>query len=487
MTEPTITPQNTTLVEPGVYKMDLGVGSDGVTPSIKYVNARGENLPNYTPTMQTTTQQDRKDAEIGKKIDTMAGTTPQASAMQNANGATPQAGTGTTTPAVNPDGTPKAIKYKAPDGVTDIEVTDAPAPGSYTYKAPLPELKDGEKVGYGKDGKRYIIGKDGKTRNDTFADQEYSANEASIKKEQERTALYDSLKLNLDQAHNQLLDSIKATFSVRKAKMEDINKRYLALKQNEGFSGGQARYMSDINNGVLQDEEEKGNMRLAELDAQEKTLIAQAVQAKTSKDFELAFKKVDELDKIQKEKQDTIQAVYNAAVEYNKALDEQEKALRTKEKEQFDLADKRLKTTAPILVKAYDQLKTQKERDEFIKKYAKQLGTGEDMVLGAMEDQRMQNKKDVAEINQKNRSNTGGGSDNPTANTVFADINKAIIDNISLKGVPILDKNGFINPQAFEVLVQVAARAKVTRKQLFEAYKGKLYSENGDYTAYGIE
>jgi hypothetical protein len=159
--------------------------------------------------------------------------------------------------------------------------------------------------------------------------------------------------------------------------------------------------MSDINNGVLQDEELQGETRLAEIDAQEKSLVAQAVQAKTSKDFELATKKLDEIDQLQKEKQDTIQKVYKAAVDYNKALDDQAKELRQKEKDQFDMATKSLNTSAPALVKAYDSLKTDQARKDFITNMSKKLGVGAEVIIGAMEDQRTQNRKDTADINAK--------------------------------------------------------------------------------------
>ena len=278
-------PQNTTLVEPGVYKMDLGVGTDGVTPQVKYVDKTGANLPNYKPAMQTTTQQARQDVTTAQKIDTLAGSTPTApnSNVQTGqnNGQPTNTQTNTTATGTNPDGTPKTqaqpINYQNPDGTT-VSISDTAPTNTFAYTSPT-ALKDGEKFGYGSDGRRYIVAKDGTVKNDTYADQEYQANQTEITKEKERTALFDSLKTNLDTAHQGLLDSIKATFAVRREKMKQINDRYLALKTNEGFSGGQARYMSDINNGVLQDEEQQGEVRLAEIDAQEKALVAQAVQA----------------------------------------------------------------------------------------------------------------------------------------------------------------------------------------------------------------
>lgn len=508
-------PQNTTLVEPGVYKMDLGVGSDGVTPQIKYVDKTGANLLNYKPAMQTTSQQTRQDATTSQKIDAMSGATPTApnSNVQNNgqpttsnNNGQPQTG------GTNPDGTPKPvatpINYQSPDGTT-VQISETAPTNSYTYTSPT-ALGAGEKFGYGSDGRRYIVGKAGEIKNDTYADQEYQANKNEINREKERTALFDSMKANLDTAHNQLLDSIKATFQVRREKMKDINSRYLALKTNEGFSGGQARYMSDINNGVLQDEELQGETRLAEIDAQEKSLVAQAVQAKTAKDFELATKKLDEIDKLQKEKQDTIQKVYKAAVDYNKALDDQAKELRLKEKDQFEMATKSLTASAPALVGAYDALKSVKEKQAFVTAMAKKLGVGEEIVIGAMEDQRTQNTKETADINAKNRSNQPKAKNttvdefgNETtiemtpeeqekvqkSQDFFNSIDKMIASGFkNSAGVPVATAKGYLTYAAFKDLLATALDMGITREEFLNRYQSKmnLSTFSGGQSGYGL-
>ncbi len=488
-------PQNTTLVEPGVYKMNLGKGADGVTDTYKYVDKTGANLSNYKPAMQTTAQQTRQDITTGQKIDAMAGQTPTApnSNVQNNGQQTGQNNQQTT------DGTQKTAKtfdYKNPDG-TNVSISETAPTNTYAYTSPT-ALADGEKFGYGSDGKRYIVGKDGSIKNDAYADQEYEANKTEINREKERTALFDSMKTNLDNAHIQLLDSIKATFQVRRAKMEDINKRYTALKQNEGFSGGTARYMSDINNGVLQDTEQQGEIRLAEIDAQEKSLVAQAVQAKTSKDFELAFKKMDEIDKLQKEKTETIQKVYKAAVDYNKALDDQEKELRLKEKDQFDMATKSLTASAPALVNAYNTLKSEKEKQTFITNMAKKLGVGEEIVLGAMEDQRTQNTKDTADVNAKNRSNqpkAKGGTVDEFGNEVdttedmtpeeqarvqksqdfFTKVESMIASNFkNSEGVPVVTDKGYLTYKAFRDLWTTAQEMGITREEFIKRFQSRV-------------
>lgn len=505
---------NKTVVEPGIFK----VGN-------VYQDASGKTI-SYSPAMQTTSQQTRLDATTGQKIDAISGANPNAQTNgQNNNGQvvtnnnTGQPQTGGT----NPDGTPKTtatpINYQSPDGTT-VSISETAPTNSFAYSSPT-ALGAGEKFGYGSDGKRYIIGKDGSIKNDTYADQEFQANKLEIDREKERTALFDSMKSNLDSAHSQLLDSIKATFQVRRQKMQDINSRYLALKTNEGFSGGQARYMSDVNNGVLQDEEQKGEVRLAEIDAQEKQLVAQAVQAKSSKDFELATKKLDEIDRLQKEKQDTIQKVYKAAVDYNKALDEQAKEVRLKQKEQFDMSTKALVASAPALVKSYDTLKSDVEKQAFITAMAKKLGVSEEVVLGSMEDQRTQNdktardtiraeaelKQTYAQTDASNRSNRPKAKDttvdefgNETTDPkeiekiqktqdFFGSIDKMMASNFkNSAGVPVVTKKGYITYDAFKDLLATAIEMGITREEFLNRYQSKLNLStfSGGQKGYGL-
>ena len=56
--------------------------------------------------------------------------------------------------------------------------------------------------------------------------------------------------------------------------------------------------------------------------------------------------------------------------------------------------------------------------------------------------------------------------------------------------MPVVDVNGFINPQAFEKIVQAGARVGATREQIANAYKAKLYGGSGaikNYKAYNLK
>jgi len=409
-------PQNTTLVEPGVYKMDLGVGSDGITPQIKYVDKTGANLMNYKPAMQTTSQQTRQDATTGQKIDAMAGQTPTAPNANVQNNGQPTASNNNGQPQQNQQNSPTAtnINFKNPDG-TQVAISETVPTNGYSYQNDTP-LIDGEKYGYDTNGKRYIISKDGSVKNDAQADKEYEINKAEIIAEKNKNDILDKIQATADTAHANLIDSIRKKSAYNRQLQKDTNARYLALKQNEGFSGGTARYMSDINNGVLQDTENKAIEALNKIDVDEQVAIAEASAAKTDKDFERAYKKMNEIDQLQKDKRTAILDLMKATNDRNKALSDQQKAIADAEKAKTDRGIKILDTGAPAITEAYDALKTQKEKDTAVENYAKKIGVTVEEVLGSIKEYRDKDSKAKAELKQteaqtraSDRSNTKKG------------------------------------------------------------------------------
>ena len=185
--------------------------------------------------------------------------------------------------------------------------------------------------------------------------------------------------------------------------------------------------------------------------------------------------------------------MYKAAVDYNKALDDQAKELRQKEKDTFDMATKSLTTSAPALVKAYDTLKTATDKKTFITNMAKKLGVGEEIILGAMEDQRTQNTKETADINAKNRSNqpkagtTVDEFGNETTMTpeqvaktqktqdFFTKVDQMIATGFkNSQGVPVATAKGYLTFAAFNDLLATALGMGITREEFLNRYQSKL-------------
>ena len=480
--------QNTELlsmVEPGVYKAPSGSG---------YVDSKGLSLAGYNPVMQTTSAQTRNDNTLIQKADAVTG--QQGAQGQNTQVTSGQANTVVSTPGQGTSGSQQT--FTAPDGTTVVSLK--PQTGAFSYKTPA-TLEAGQKIGYGSDGKRYIINKDGTTQNDVFADQEYETNKAYIAKEAQREREWADIQARADASHAALLEATKQQYAVRRQKMEDINRRYLGLQTEVGFEGNQARFMADVNNGVLADNETKGQLRLSEIDAEEKMLIAQIQQAKTSKDFEALSKRMADLDALGKEKQNAIQTVYKAAIDFNKAIDEQEKELIAAEKLKFEQGTKSLETSAPALIQAYDALTTKVEKQNYVEEMAKRLGITPEMVLGAIEKQRSENANDASLNASRDRSNQPKSKKATTevdefgnevsvtttpeekaAQTGKDDFFKIVDSMISEKyrfgdGVPVVTEKGYLTYKAFRDLADKAVEKGISREEFLKRYASKINRE----------
>lgn len=380
--------------------------------------------------VQDTSAVRAKDKDTATKIDekvagmTGAGTT----------GGTPTTGTGATAPTVN---------------TTNGDVTGADgkvykqtAPSGYTYN--LPPLADGKKYVYDASGRPMVQDATGAITNDTYADAEYEKNKDAITKSAEATALYDSYKTGLDATHVALINSIKEQSAIQKKKMEELNTRSLGAKRVQGARTGTAEYASEIDTGILKNEEEEGLARLAEIDANMRLAIAQAEQAKTAKDFELATKRFNTVNELQKAKEETIQNIYKNYVDNAKVISDKLKAQEVEQRADRDQALQELTTSAPELVKQFDSLKSETDRKTWLAIMVKKTGLDEVILKGALEKSRLEvrNKEsiiDKRETPTEKRASTKANQDNDIASAILD-----FQDQIKNKGW------AGINPQAYE-------------------------------------
>lgn len=437
--------------------------------------------------MQSTAQQERADLNAVSKLSNYANL--GANQVNIGTAANPNIitnGKPANQPAAAPQtNTADAPLYTTADGKTSV--SDTPT-SSYSYTS-SPALAEGEKFGYDKSGMRYIIGKDNVARTDTFAKQEYEANKTSIAREQERKSLYDSMKKTLDSSHVALLDSITSTYAARKQKMADINQRYLSLKTRQGFTNNAARYAAEANTDVLLDEELSGQSRLAEIDAQEKTLIAQAVSAKGKADMELLQSSIKDIDALRAEKEKTIQGIYKAAVDYNKALDDKDKELRILEKATFDQNIKKIDTAAPGLRAAYSSLKKPADQNKFIEEVAKKFGLEVEVVAGAIQNSADELRKDLAKNKSTDAGEDFGAGADAVTSPLYGQINKMIESNFkNSNGTPIVDEKGFFTAEAFKDLLKSAVNDyNIPRNDFIQEYKDKIYLKKYKYAKnYGL-
>lgn len=356
-------------------QLHIGEEAGKVSTSVK------SYVPTQSGIVQDTSAINTKDAntsaKITEKVSLMTGTgTPNAGTTTGGNGAYPVSDTGN---IQGNDG--KVYKTTAPEGAT------------YT----LPPLPEGKKYVYDPAGRPMVQDSTGAITNDPTADQQYEANKSSDKQTKDYTALYDTYKVGLDATHSALVDRIKESAKSQKDAMEVLNERALGAKRVQGYRTGSTEYTPEIDTGILKAEEEEGIARLAEIDANMNLALAQAESAKTEKDFELAAKRLELVETLQKNKQETIQNIYKAYVDNAKMIADKTKALEVEERAMRDQSLQELPVQAPELVKQYDSLKTQEEKDLWVNLMVKKTGLDKNIILGSLEKARLdvRNKESI--------------------------------------------------------------------------------------------
>lgn len=392
-------------------------------------------ITNQTSILQSTASQDAKDQKTGTTIDQKA--TSIATGSATGDKYTPPTGAiydpGSRSfldsatrqvlkEGVNYDGTPvqqinagqnstgsqggQTTKTEAPAlAAPDGKALKTTAPAGFDYQ--LPEPGEGKSYLYTDDGQVYTKDATGKITVDPIGQKEYEKNVKANKEIAERNALYDTYKTGLDTTHQALIDSIKEAAIQQKTKMEELNKRTLGLKTVAGYRTGGAEYTSEIQNGILKDEEQQGMDRIAEIDANMRLALAQAMSAKTEKDFELANKRLDMVNALQKQKEETIQGIYKAYADNLKFVSDQLKAAKIEERAVKDQALQELKIQGSQLVKEFDGLKTDKEKQAYLDTISKKTGLDAQTILGQINDTRLDVKGKNSIIDKRDSSGDG--------------------------------------------------------------------------------
>ena len=131
----------------------------------------------------------------------------------------------------------------------------------------------------------------------------------------------DSLMKQTDQATAREIKSIKAQYDVREQQLAEINRREQLSENTSLLLGGSSRYTSSAS-GISAGFARAGIMELAALDAEEASAISTAESARADKNYQLASKKLDYVEKLRKEKQDKASEIAKAVAEENKTMRE---------------------------------------------------------------------------------------------------------------------------------------------------------------------
>lgn len=175
----------------------------------------------------------------------------------------------------------------------------------------------------------------------------------------------------LDNTQKALVASIEKKYEARRLKMEDINKRMLEGKRIAGISAGRQRYASSMEEGLLSTEEMDGQARLAEIDAEEMSLIAQAKQARDEQGYKAFNDAMNRVDALSKEKLDTITKLHQLSIDQDKAIEQKRKDALAEQQSTLNLQQDQATSYARSAYEIMKTLGTEKEKEAYLQALAK--------------------------------------------------------------------------------------------------------------------
>ncbi len=191
----------------------------------------------------------------------------------------------------------------------------------------------------------------------------------------------DTLKTRMDETNAAIIESIEARYAARREQIKDINKRQLGALTTAGFRSGRARFAQEIQAGILGTEEREGIQRLAELDAEELSLIAQARQAHDAQDFKLLSERINLLEQKRAEKTKTTQQLFENALALDRAALQKAEEARQAETFAFEQATQQAQSVALQIAGSLDSL-NDAETALFIEQAAFDLGIDPNILAG---------------------------------------------------------------------------------------------------------
>lgn len=399
-----------------------------------------------TPTMQTTTAQRQADVKTQMKFDELASSK------------------GMTTPST-PAGWGSAVygDPTKPSTITGYDNPEAKALETKTVEAVQPWTP---------------------AKDDT---PEMTAAKNSYKLEQEKRdkqfaeidTTFNELKANSPIENQLVMDKIKAKYAKTKAILDQNMSNLAGLHEKQGYATGGNRYTQMQQAGILTNDANNLLIKMSELDSQEAAELLDASNARKKEDWDMLQKKMSMLDTINDNKASALKALNDLATAQLKSVTAEQKATEKAKLMGFPNVGAYAKSLAPTYAQETLSM-DDAQLDEYVKTKAEELGIDATVLKSAVLEKR-------TALLKKTKA-SGKSTGKITKASVHTAIQDLIKDKASISGIPILDINGFINPKAFEQIVQIAIKGGVTRSELFNTYKDQMYAKTkGDYTAYGIK
>lgn len=310
----------------------------------------------------------------------------------------------------------------------------------------------------------------------------------------------DGISASSNASTQALIASIQSTFQASMQAMARTNQNILDAKTQSGIRSGITRYASGVQTSILTDEMQQGISRIATLNGQMLTAVAQAEQAQTAEDLTIFNDRMDQVNKIDTDLQNEVQNLQTTAManlnQLQTAATNQANLQKQQQQEQLDMSTR----VAPAVASQLASYTTPQAQADFLQEYSKQSGIPIDLLMGdvsAYSDTQTKNKLDLEnvqnEIDNRNQQtqisqeNADTAASKANATTSASDVYAAIdarINSTAVGGTYIVQDTGYFSKEGFQTLVQAAAENGISRADFIKQYAN--YLDPGAYAAYGL-
>jgi hypothetical protein len=350
------------------------------------------------------------------------------------------------------------------------------------------------------DGSKTVTMSDGTVKQEdaiTAAENEYSA---GVRKQ---LADLDTQRASFDKKIDRLLasnnslyqstvNSIKGTFDVRADAMRDNYSRLTASREKAGYQTNAFRYTPSQAEGLITETENAMVSDLADLDAQEQSLILAATTAKEQKDWDALEMQMEMYDTISSQKSTLMGNLLTTAQEQNRRIEAENKINR-------EIAEKAAavptsagaialaKSVAPVLTKEIAKM-NDVEKKEYIAKKAKELNIEPSILESQLIDRQREDDEYAKSLLPKPVS-APKLTEGEKKNSIFSDINDAMaggysVPNKNNQSIPYTNPSGFFTPEGFKDAQKRSRGFGISRKEFLEEYAGSL--DPAQLEAYGL-
>lgn len=171
-----------------------------------------------------------------------------------------------------------------------------------------------------------------------------------LKYTQEAETMNAQLISGLKAENALLVQNISDRYTKAIDEVTELNKSVLAGLTQAGIRAGRQRYATEMEIENIAETQKKGQQRIKDLMGERDNLIAQARQAATNKEIELAYNLLEKKRQAEKDMQTAISEEYKNAIELEKLVQSKTKEARETQQFELDYGSKKADLLAPTLL-----------------------------------------------------------------------------------------------------------------------------------------